>query len=107
MRATIHPNGPRPAVRAMNGVRNDLTCIGIVDLSNADIPRLPPHCVGDRVRNALPLMSRKNCFVPTLRFESGSFIDGESCVVADLDALAVVDIFVSDIAPFARQINLG
>src|SRR5215471_17510315 len=76
MRTSVHPYRPRPSVRAMYGVRNDLSCIRIVDLSNADIPGLATHGVGHRVRNALPLMRRKYGFIPAFGLVPAGFVDG-------------------------------
>jgi hypothetical protein len=91
----------------VNGVCNDLPGIRIVDLSNADVSRLPAHRISHRVGNALPFMGCENSFVPTFSLEPCRFINGKAGVVADLDALPVIDIFVSDVAPLARQINLS
>ena len=56
--------------------------------------------------NALALVRRKNGFVPTFGFEPRGFIDRKTRVVADLDTLAMVDVFVSEVAPLAGQVDL-
>src|SRR4029453_4394248 len=94
MWAPIHPNRSRAAVRTVNGVCNDLPGIRIVDLSNADVSRLPAHRISHRVGNALPFMGCENSFVPTFSLEPCRFINGKAGVVADLDTLPVIDIFV-------------
>ena len=59
------------------------------------------------MRNALALMSRQHSLVPAFGLEPPRFIDGKPRVVANLNALPVIDIFMREIAPLARQIHLG
>src|SRR5205823_843799 len=97
----IHPDCPRPAVRAENRISKDLTGIRIVDLADSDVAGLAAHRISDDMRNALPLVCGEYGFVPALSFEASCLIDRKAGVVSDLDALTMVDIFMRQIAPLA------
>src|SRR6185436_5462175 len=99
MRTAIHPNRSWSTIGSVNRISNDLSGVGIVDLSDANVAGLTAHRVSDRMRNALPLVSGKNGFVPALRFEPSGFVDRQTTVVTDLDALPVIDVFMRQIAP--------
>ena len=56
--------------------------------------------------NALALVRRQDGLVPTFGFEARRIIDRKAGIVADLNALAVVDVFVREVAPLAREVDL-
>ena len=58
------------------------------------------------MRDALTFMCCENRFIPAFGFEPRGFVYRKPGVVADLDALTMVHIFMSEIAPLSRQIDL-
>jgi hypothetical protein len=57
--------------------------------------------------NALAFVGGQNGLVPAFGFESGGIIDRKASIVADFNALAMIDVFVGEVAPFPRKIDLG
>ena len=57
------------------------------------------------MRNTLALVGREHGLIPTFSLESRRIVDGKAAVIADLDALAMIHVFMREVAPLARQIN--
>ncbi len=79
---------------------------GSSSFDDAHVTGLAAHGISDDVGDALALVRREDGLVPTFGFESAGIIDRKACIVADLNALAVVDVFVSEIAPLAGEVDL-
>ena len=75
-------------------------------LPDADVPKMVNNPISADEGNALAFVCRQDGLVPTFRFEASGIIDRKACIVADFNALAVVDVFVGEVAPLAREVDL-
>ena len=106
MRPIVHPNRSRPAVGSVDRIGDDLPGVRIVNLADTHVSRLAAHRISDRMRNTLALMGRQHSLIPTFSLESRRIVDGKAAVIADLHALAMIHVFMREVAPLARQIDL-